>query len=78
MNGLPNAVVLQTAIDVIRLLSVGIDRIKLTHRGLICFNPILTTIITNVDPAVVPIHKVLWVFRVDPQGVVVGMYIGRI
>ena len=52
---LPNAIVLQPPINVIGALLISIDRIKLSNRGLIIFNPVLSTIIADIDPTIIAV-----------------------
>ena len=73
--GLPNAVVLKTSIDVVGRLVVDLNRVELTYGWAIVFGPVGSVVVADVDASVVSIDQVARPFRIDPQGVVVGVHV---
>ena len=70
----PRAVVLQTTINAVAILVVvHVDGVELTQWWSISFQPVLTTIVANIDPPIVTIDQVVRPVGVDPQRVVVGV-----
>ena len=76
--GFPDSIVLQSTIDVVRGLLVGVNCVELTHSGLVIFNPVLTTIIADIDSAIIAIDQMFGVVGVYPQCMMVDVRIGCI
>ncbi len=69
----PGAVVLQAAVDPVRLRVVHADAVELRERQPVTQPPLGAAVVGDVDAAVGAGHHVRGVARVDPQGVVVGV-----
>ena len=69
----PRAVVLQTAVDVIRLTHVNSDRVELRGGNRIDKLPRRALIVADVQAAVVSDHQVVAVVGIDPDRVVVAV-----
>jgi len=54
---------------------IDIYSIELPNRRCIVFNPVFTIIIRNINTTIITINKVVWIFRVNPKGMMIGMYI---
>ena len=59
-------------------LLIGIDCIKLPNRRLVIFDPVLSSVIADIDPTIIAVYKVFWITGVNPQGMVIDVCIGRI
>src|SRR5947207_307074 len=62
----PRAIVLNTAVDEIRLPHVDVDGIELADRNLIHEIPRLAGVVGHVDAAIVPVEYVPGVLRINP------------
>ena len=71
----PHAVILQAPINMIGTLLIGIYCIKLSDRRLIIFDPVLSAVIADIDPTIVAVDEVFGVTGVNPQGMVIDVYI---
>src|SRR5262249_9470367 len=69
----PAAVVLQTAVDPVRLLVADRNVIKLAQRRLVEVVPVSGAVVGDVQPAIAADEHVPAIARVDPQGVAVGV-----
>ena len=78
MRSHPNPVVLQSAIDMIRILAIGIYGVELSHRGLVVFDPMGAIVVADIYTSIVSVNQMLRILGIDPQSVVVHMGIGRI
>ena len=74
----PNTIVLQAPINMIGGLLIGIDCVKLPNRRLVIFDPVLSSIVADIDPTIIAVDKVFWITGVNPQGMVIDVCIGRI
>ena len=69
----PRPVVLQAAAHVVRLPHVGADRVELADGHRRDEVPRVTAVVADVEAAVVPVHHVAGVLRIDPDGVMVAV-----
>ena len=73
----PGAVVLQSAIDAIRVGLVDFHGVELAHGRAVAFDPRAATVPRHIDPAIVAVDEVVGVGGVHPKLVVVDMHVGR-
>ena len=73
----PSPVVLEPAVDAVRLSIVHLYGVKLSDLRAVAFDPVLSAVPTDVDAAVVAVDEVVGVVRVNPQMVVVDVHVGR-
>ena len=76
VRSLPNAIVLQAPINVIGALLIGINCIKLPDRWLVVFDPVLSAVIADIDPTIIAVDQVFRVVGINPQGMVIDVYVG--
>src|SRR5262249_41709601 len=69
----PTAVVLQTAIDAVRLPVVHGAMIELTNRQMVEVVPVLHAVVGGVEAAVAADDHVPAVLRIDPQAMLIGV-----
>src|SRR5262249_62381359 len=69
----PGAVILQAAVDAVRLARLQPDGVELGERQVLQVLPGLATVVAVVHAAVAAGDQVTGVGRVDPQGVMVGV-----
>ena len=72
---LERAVVLQAAVDVVRLSHIHIDRVELTDRLSIELQPAGAAVIADIHSAVVAIEHTAWIFTINPPSMVVDMHV---
>ena len=73
----PSAVVLKSAVDIIRVRIVHFNRIKLSYGRAVAFYPMRSAIPRYIDASIVAIDEVFWIRGIGPEEVVIDVHIGR-
>src|SRR5262249_58252418 len=63
----PGAVVLQPAVDLIRILAIDADVVELRDRQVGPFPPPISAVPGQPPPAIAPAHRMLGPSRIDPE-----------
>ncbi len=71
----PNSIILHASIYIVFFLIINIYSIQLAHGFVIAFDPMGSIVIGNVDSAIVSINNMIWIFRIDPRYMMIGMNI---
>ena len=72
-RALPRAVVLHSAVHVVRKLVVDVDVVELRKRQVLDKTPAFAAVAADVESAVVALNDVTWRLGRKPKGVVVGV-----
>ena len=73
----PSAIVLQSAVDAVRVGFVDFHGVELAHGRAVAFDPRVSPVPRHVDPTIVAVDEVVGVGGVHPKLVVVDMHVGR-
>jgi hypothetical protein len=69
----PGAIILQSAIHVVRPFIVGFNVIELTNGNIFSKTPCFAPVISDIQTAIVSIDDIIAIFRMNPESVVVGI-----